>query len=866
MSAGEADNLRAGESVRRPARRSLVVFALMVAGYVTAGAGLGGVGSTGLLGIAVGALCVGAMVRGWACRAALCAAVLAGAAGWYTLRVQETAQEGLAWAAAEGGGRGDGEALVRVIGVVTEGPEASAAPRGALGAFARGGAATVFKVRASGVVKEDGARGAASGRVRVRVDEPVRGAPAWLGCGSVVEVTGVLRGVRGARNPGEPEWDLLARQEGRAGDVLAPGFELVRERSAENLRERVESWWYGTVGVLRGRVRGAIAAGDGDGGEGGRGEARALLGALLLGERDPDLREVNSAFTRLGLVHLVAISGFNLAVMAAVALFLLRLTGDRGWIEPAAIAVLVVLYMLVLPAQAPILRAGTIVLVLLAADAAGRRYDRLTLLGWVGCAAVVVRPLDVWSLGFQLSFGIVGVLLWMGDHVHERIWGMKIRGLTPERVRPGRIGARAWAGSVWRWGREAFKVQVSAAVLAWAVSMPVIASSTGLVSVLAPVMTLIVLPLTVVVLWGGYVALLAGAVYPPVGHGCAWVLERMAGVLVDVVFALDDVPGTAVRLPRLSGWWAAAGVGVALYWLWRGHVRDRAAWGLTVVVCVWLGVEVWMAPRAAVGGVLRVDTLAVGDGACHLVRSGAGADECMLWDCGSLATGVGERLVPEAVRALGAWRVGTVVVTHANLDHFSGLLDVVEPLGVGRVLVCGAFVRAAEREPRSAHAALLRGLAERGVRVEVVGAGDVVELGGARVRFVRPRKEEDPASVNDSSLTALVSVETECGERRVLFTGDSGPRAIAAMLEGWGAEPLSAEVMELPHHGAYHEGAAALLASVDPMVVMQSTGERRAGDPRWSGLMAGRVWRCTALEGAAWVRVKSDGAVESGGR
>src|SRR5205823_4667612 len=97
---------------------------------------------------------------------------------------------------------------------------------------------------------------------------------------------------------------------------------------------------------------------------------------------------------------------------------------------PAAVAVLVALYMLVLPAQAPILRAGILVLVLLIADASGRRYDRATLLGWIALALLIIRPLDAWSLGFQLSFGIVAALLLLGDTVHHRLWGVPILGLV----------------------------------------------------------------------------------------------------------------------------------------------------------------------------------------------------------------------------------------------------------------------------------------------------------------------------------------------------------------------------------------------------------------------------------------------------
>src|SRR5438045_412717 len=188
---------------------------------------------------------------------------------------------------------------------------------------------------------------------------------------------------------------------------------------------------------------------------------------MLIGEREPGLDGVETAFRRLGLLHLVAISGFNLAIVAGLVLFFLRLGPDRGRLEPVIVAVLILLYMLVVPGESPILRSGLMVLAFLAAEASGRRYDRLTLLGWIAVALVLYRPLDLFNLGFQLSFGIVAVLLWLGDHFHRRLFGIEIKGLI--RQRPG--GTRAIAS---RWLADRGKIALSASLLAWAAAAPII--------------------------------------------------------------------------------------------------------------------------------------------------------------------------------------------------------------------------------------------------------------------------------------------------------------------------------------------------------------------------------------------------------
>ncbi len=881
--------LRRRGSGEPPARRSLYVCALIGIGYWLAGFVAPGVGATWWLGGAPVLLIIAVLTRGWVCRVALSVAVLLLAAGWYGARVNERAGASLAWTVEEEVGASADPVLGTVRGVVVDSPQELERSRGALGKFSRAGEAVGFTIALSGVEGNGGVVSDVSGELRVRVEGAPTLMPAWLRPGVAVRISGKLRPVRPASNPGEPDWPALAAQEGRIGELEVPNATLLETREPAGWVEGARARWYGAIGAMHERCQLAIdgpkSAVDSPKEKRAR-EARALLGALLLGERDGALGEVNAAFTRLGLVHLVAISGFNLAIMASFAMFLLRFSGDRGWMEPAIVALLVVGYMLVLPAQAPIVRAGVLVLVLLIADASGRRYDRATLLGWIACVLLIVRPLDAWSLGFQLSFGIVAALILMGDTMHHRLWGVPLRGLTPEWQAHGR---RAWEGwwwrwipALWRWLARFMQTQISASVLAWAVSMPIIACHTGQLGLLTPLMTLVVLPMTVVVLWGGYLALLAGLVIPGAAGIAGGVLDAMARLLVDVVLLLDRVPGASVLMPRVSAWWAIAGVGGAAYLVMRGSNRDRWSWVIVIGLAGWLSGEMYFGTRLGSDVALRIDSLAVGDGSCHLIRRGG---EATLWDCGSLTTGLGERLVPQALRELGVRTVPTVVVTHAHIDHFAALPDIVEQLHVRRVYLPAQFERYAKTHPGTAPAELLADLAKRNIEVLTLGKGERVELAGLSASVLWPERDREFHDTNDSSIVAMLAVRCGETERRVLLTGDAAREALANLLpdqsrgaQAPGAEVVSeqvqtggerrsalrADVLELPHHGAYIEPAVELVRVVDPSVVVQSTGARRAADRRWVNVMNGKAWYATPRSGAVWVEIRSDGTLVSG--
>lgn len=844
-----------------PARRSLYAFAMVSAGFSAARA-LPDVPAAAWFSIACAVLIVAALGRGRAVRVALALAAAAAGGGWFALRIHEGPRDHLAAIVADVGV--GGRTLVTLEGLVAEPPRRRAGPGpGALAAFS--GAANEPSVAivldVDGVLTPEGPR-PACGRVRVWLETPE--APEGVRAGARIRATGEFTRAGPPMNPGSPDRRLLAAQEpggGAAGDLSVPDAALITPLpDRPGVRAWAASRWAALLGSLRTGARAALdAAVPADADE----DAGPLLVALLLGEYEPAGQDLADAFTRQGLVHLLAISGFHLVIVASAVGVLVRLTGERGGFEAASVAGLVALYMLIVPAGAPVLRAGLMVLTLLAAEAAGRRYDRLTILGWVCTGLILWRPMDLWSLGFQLSAGIVAVLLWTGRAWHARLWGTPLRGTVDpyRRVPTVRLLRGAW-GLV--------KGALSTSILCWAVAAPLIAHHTGIVSPLAVLTGVVLVPVVTLMLILGYAALVLGAMAPVLAPWAGAALAWLAETLGAAVRMLDHWEATSLTLPAVSAAWAAAATGAIHYAVRRGRRDDRFMWGLLALAAAWLAAEVFVRPALSWRGVLRIDTLAVGDGACHLVRCGRGigGGDALLWDCGSLRPSLGVRELPRAVRALGAWRVRTAVVTHANYDHFSTLPDVVRPLGIRRVLVTPALLAAAEADPSGAPAVLLRELRARGVELRAISAGETLQIGDATVRFLWPPAPDEPGAptrlaANDTSLVALVTVPTRAGPRSLLLTGDAGRGAIPLLLER--EQDLSAAIMEVPHHGSYNDAAASLVRAASPEIVLQSTGPRRAGDRRWGPLREGRRWLTTATDGALWAELRRDGTIAAGG-
>jgi competence protein ComEC len=789
------------------------------------------------------ALCAAAIVtKDWPCRACMIACVASLAAGWFALRAYEPPPDSLAVLLA-----GDADAherqLITVEGTVLDDPHASARAAGALSHFAISQPRIRFDLDTDKLIADHALP--VRGKLWVRISVPRQDGKIDIRAGDHVRLTGVFTTVDPPMNPGEDDLSLYANEVGYAGSLT-----LTDQRLLEVLPQPTtfvatyRSAWLRWRASLEARAREIVtrASGSPEGDPG-----RALLLGLVLGDYDPSQHEVRDAFARQGLAHILSISGFHLSVMALLALMVLRLTGDRGWLEPVIVAALILAYLLIVPPSSPILRSAFMVLILLAAEASGRRYDRLTLLGWIAIGLLIWRPLDLWSIGFQLSLGLTAALFWLGNTFNARMWRQPLKGtIHRETTIPQRI-------------LDHLKQSVSTGVMCWALSAPLIACRIGILSPLAIAATIIVTPLIILILWVGYIALLVGVFIPEAADGAGHILAHLSDWSARTVQLFDSMPLSAIRLPVIPPLLAAAATILSAYWLRWGHARDRKAWLATAALTLWLSFSL-LSPSLPRNTALRIDTLSVGNGTCHLIRSG---DDAMLWDCGSMTSGGVQPALVSTVRALGAWRTPKVVITHPDLDHFGGLPEVLEPLGVRDVYLCERFANQANEQPRGSAAALIHELTRRNISIHIIAAGDQLTLGESTLTFLSPPHNADWKLDNDNSLVARIDIDPQPNAKpALLMTGDIQDQSIAALEATY--PDLHPRALELPHHGSAHQAAIQFTQRLNPQVVLQSTGALRLNDPRWAEARQGRLWYTTAHCGAAWVEFNHDGEITSG--
>jgi len=790
-----------------------------------------GFGSVWILMVAGGAFALAAWTlcrrrREWAVTALLTSLVLASAA-WTGWRVSHAPRDSLARVLTEQ------PVLLELEGRVLEQPRDSTGASGALAEAARYAPPSVrFLLGAQRARDESGNWSDISGSLYASISGTDE---LDIHAGDRVRVLGMAASLRASGNPGAHDPVPGAMQRGIVGSIRIDGPDLAETTHPAS----------GTRGLLQRTRARAIDRIEAAGERSDNPSASALLSALLLGERSgPALKPLEDAFTRTGVGHFLAISGLHVGMVLVGISYLIRLTGDRPKLETTLVIIAALLMLAFIPARPPVLRAVLIALAFILAQSSGRAYDRLSVLALVATGLLIFRPVDLFNPGFQLTFLVVAALIVCTPSLRTWIFG--------ERINSDEL--RGWEHAT-QWLKDAAAVSICAS----AVSTPLIALHFGVFSPLAAPLSVLLMPLVALILGSGYLALVVGALLPNPLDGLLEAALLPAVWLSETVRLFDALPGIAFYLPSISWPLAIGMIAVMVWWMFPSYTsagRRRIATAIVVLPIAWGSLIGPTLPRSQA---LRLDMLDVGDGTSILLRSGRDA---VLYDCGSRWLGIGEREIPRAIRALGSGRVDTVIVSHADIDHFSGLVDAARPLGVRRVILPPHFVRQASEQPDGAAALLLRRLKGLGIRIETAVRGDRIALGDVDIRVVHPDADDEFRSDNDGSLALRMQVGSGEESPVVLLLGDI-ERDAMQLLES--REPgLRADIIEVPHHGSARSFAYPFVEAIDPSILLQSTGPSRLLDERWDIVRAGRQWFTTASDGAITVIIGRDGSISTG--
>jgi competence protein ComEC len=264
----------------------------------------------------------------------------------------------------------------------------------------------------------------------------------------------------------------------------------------------------------------------------------SLMAGILLGVDTGLTRELQDAFKNTGTAHIIAISGFNISIIAGIFFaFFSRFFGER---RGAVIAIVVIaLYTVIVGADAAVVRAAIMGSLALFAKQVGRRQFALNTLLAVAFMMTLWNPLFVWDVGFQLSFfATLGLILYA----------------DPFSKFANRVITKYFPSSTAERSAELFSEFVLLTLAAQLTTIPIMAYHFQRISLVSFIANPFILPAQPAVMIIGGLAVLLSLVWFPLGQIAAWVVWPFVVYTIRMVELFDRVPHGTIFLGKFSIW------------------------------------------------------------------------------------------------------------------------------------------------------------------------------------------------------------------------------------------------------------------------------------------------------------------------
>jgi competence protein ComEC len=546
-----------------------------------------------------------------------------------------------------------------------------------------------------------------------------------------------------------------------------------------------------------------------------RPETAPIATAMILGIRDEIDDETYSQLIETGIVHILAISGLHIGLVAgAVGFFLIQFGVPRRWLA-IGLACSVLIYLFLSDGRPPVVRATVLVLTASLALFLNRRVVSANSLAFTAIVVLLINPCELFQFGAQLSFLGTGVFLWLPTVQLTADGDAKSR------------GAYFW---LWRKIVNGLARVLLFNLLIWFTLVPLLMDRmhlfTPIVMLLNP---LLWLPMTVAIL-SGFFMMFAGAIdtitalvaLPPLAPVFGMVADTSFGTLLTMSDLAHRIPYGHFWVAGQPFWWLLAFYVPLIFWTLVPQLRLPRRWFIVFLMSLVIAGFAYDFAR----GVLRkrnerltVEITSIGHGLGILII--APDSTTTIYDAGSLT--MPERAADVMSRRLWAYgkrRIDRLILSHPDSDHYNASFDLLERFTVGEVFVPpGMFEKNVE-----GIAVLKQTIEAKKIPVQTVHHGNNIDGTPAIQVFHPPRPNDDgsPPYEPDTESNALsLVVMFEHKDVRIMLTGDVDVKQATHIFN---EPPPNVSVMLVPHHGGQSSTTTPLFHWASPEHLLISGG------------------------------------------
>lgn len=582
-------------------------------------------------------------------------------------------------------------------------------------------------------------------------------------------------------------------------------------------------------------------------------EAGSLLAALLLGQRTNLDTKTYQAFRETGLAHFISLSGLHFGILVGTLWWLCKIAGLSKRARAVTCFILTLLYILIVPPRAPTLRAAVICWFFFLSVIVRRKPSPINTLSLAAIVLLLIRPTDLFSVGWQLSYSTVLGILLMCKHVHFWLCQSTINKISLFKSTQGQQVFIESAQSF----LNGLLALFSTGICAWLGGAGILLYHFGNIAPMASVWTVLVFPLVFAILILGFFKIALSALLPTIAMTLGLIAGKLAGSFITIVELIAgwNISGVLIGKVSISL--------IIIYYLFIMLIRFRHFRKPLVkrIICITIALLILVSLGATKykrnnRNALELTCLSVGHGQAIFAALPGSAN--LLFDAGSLSMkDPGTRVILPFLRHNGIAKLDAILLSHDDIDHINGVPEITSQCSVNGVYVNTAFMQKAD--VLSMAGFLISCLKNENQSLQPL-RGNTEFDSDARVTLLWPDEQtcrDGSISDNDKSEVFLI----EFAGRKILLCSDIELFAQEQILKLY--PDLKVDVMVLPHHGSTRNLSNEFVNNIAPEILVASCSRTRYESAYRPENDMKILY--TPVDGAITIKIKADGTIHTAG-
>lgn len=512
--------------------------------------------------------------------------------------------------------------------------------------------------------------------------------------------------------------------------------------------------------------------------------------ALLIGDSSNMSYELSTAFSVSGISHIIAVSGLHVTILCAVVAELMM---HKRYLSMILGIPILFLFAAVAGFTPSVVRACIMQGLFLIAMAFFWEYDAPTSLAFSALVLLLINPLTITAVGFQLSVACMIGIYAFSNPIHKYLVSRKwAAGAKGKRLRSKLL--------------RLMITSVSISFSVWIVTTPLCAIHFGMVSTVGILSNLLTVWLVSFVFCGILFACILAFVWLPLATSVAWLIAWPMRFVQMVATLLSRVPYAAVYTESvyIVIWLVACYLLLVLFAIFRYKQP-----GL-LLTCMVSGLVL-----ACLAGIVserlvdqRVTVLDVGQGQCILLKYNGGY---YLVDCGGSYDYAAADRAAEYLLSRGVMSLDGVILTHYDLDHAGGLPELLTRIPADILYL-----------PDLSPEDTIRRELEHEYSHKIQWVREETKIEQANIQMFCGNELK---SANESGICILFQPDNY----DILILGDRSQSGEKALMKQ--TELPRLELLIAGHHGSAYATGYELLMQTEPQIVAISVGHNSFGHP-----------------------------------